>query len=129
MDDLETILAKFGKKETGTLHDKTTQKPEGTTDKCGKCSSDQLWLPKRSEQWRCQHCQPPISESMVAERMGKVLDAYKAIERPRHIVFRGIFVYADQRCRECHGAWIVEKSWSDGSTQSACWTCGQRHDG
>lgn len=38
---------------------------------CEKCGSENLWQPRKSDSWECFRCNPPRTESMVAQtRLG-----------------------------------------------------------
>lgn len=86
-------------------------------DFCPDCLGESFWRPHHSDQWFCDECLSPSTAALVAERH----PPEPAVEVSEVIVLAGA-----PACRNCGGAWYIER-WEGvdgfGITTLKCWTC------
>ena len=103
--------------EAPSPHKASESSSGGPPHVCPECLGDSFWRPHQSDQWFCDECHAPSTNSLVAERH----PPKPAVEVSELIVMAGAPV-----CRNCGGAWYVER-WEGtdgiGSATLTCWTC------
>lgn len=102
------------------------------------CDSDEQWQVIGIGIWKCAVCEPPPSEAMVADRRGASIPQPVVVESRCHYVDMSeteerTFGYFQSRvsvrvptntCPSCKGRLRTETTFTDGTTEITCWTCG-----
>jgi len=115
---LEKIGGKFSAVVANKKNNSQTEFAVPAPPASCSCGSLAQWLQRGTSTWRCEACQPPPSESFVASRRGQ-----RAIDRV--VLVETIEVTCCVPwCLSCGSHRGVEKTWSDGVTNTHCQVCG-----
>lgn len=99
---------------------------------CTRCHGANLWQTYGNSQWYCQACDPPPTESMVANRTGApTIRMSVAYAVGRHAIatasvcgnriqFKSF--RTEPVCR-CGSHMVIENTWSDGLVTFECASC------
>lgn len=132
------MLDQLKKMQPQKIETQELQKSDSQKCDSQNCGHAQQWLPRGSENWRCEICDPPKKEIFVSRRRdlrsdfrsdlrgGAKNETDAADASPQKFLATTIaapIIIAHEHpiCPHCLSTWTVESYGLDGATR--CWSC------
>jgi hypothetical protein len=115
---------------TETLENKISDQ-EKIKPSCKTCNGQDFWLPRIPgvsetdvDEWRCWNCKPTKNHTIIAKRIGPLVDAIRAqraIDNPNPDDVR-VLAFGGAVCGICKCHWVSEQLYSG---TLLCFMCGR----